>query len=262
MREPRRRILPARRPAAGRIPGSISALWIHGSIGIGPAGSAVPRLNSHRRAQRGGQHDDHKSRSHPDVPADLDGTAIRGATEAGPTGSGPPCWWPSSSRQHLPGPGDPDRRRAGRRPGRLPLPRAACRAGRLVLGDGPGLAAGPGHADPRPCHLVRVRRASRAPSTRSCTRSADDGRCARARPGSSQNLTGDVSGFAPPGDIHRVRNYGDGRGHLAACLRGRHLPAGQQHPPGLRPAGTRARARLTERRAQSVPPSCPAPRAG
>jgi predicted metal-dependent enzyme (double-stranded beta helix superfamily) len=27
--------------------------------------------------------------------------------------------------------------------------------------------------------------------------------------GSSDNFTGDVSGFAPPGDIHRVRNVGD-----------------------------------------------------
>jgi 3-mercaptopropionate dioxygenase len=28
--------------------------------------------------------------------------------------------------------------------------------------------------------------------------------------GRSENLTGEVSGFAPPGDIHRVRNSGDG----------------------------------------------------
>jgi predicted metal-dependent enzyme (double-stranded beta helix superfamily) len=28
--------------------------------------------------------------------------------------------------------------------------------------------------------------------------------------GSSTNVVGDVSGFAPPGDIHRVRNSGDG----------------------------------------------------
>ena len=27
--------------------------------------------------------------------------------------------------------------------------------------------------------------------------------------GSNPNLTGGVSGFAPPGDIHRVRNVGD-----------------------------------------------------
>jgi predicted metal-dependent enzyme (double-stranded beta helix superfamily) len=33
---------------------------------------------------------------------------------------------------------------------------------------------------------------------------------AAGRPlGSSDNFTGDVSGFAPPGDIHRVRNVGD-----------------------------------------------------
>jgi 3-mercaptopropionate dioxygenase len=29
------------------------------------------------------------------------------------------------------------------------------------------------------------------------------------RQGSADNYTGDVSGFAPPGDIHRVRNAGD-----------------------------------------------------
>jgi 3-mercaptopropionate dioxygenase len=38
---------------------------------------------------------------------------------------------------------------------------------------------------------------------------ADDGR--RLVPaGSAQNATGEVSGFAPPGDIHRVRNTGAG----------------------------------------------------
>jgi 3-mercaptopropionate dioxygenase len=31
-----------------------------------------------------------------------------------------------------------------------------------------------------------------------------------ARAGDSENRTGEVSGFAPPGDIHRVRNIGDG----------------------------------------------------
>jgi 3-mercaptopropionate dioxygenase len=30
------------------------------------------------------------------------------------------------------------------------------------------------------------------------------------RAGRADNRTGDVSGFAPPGDIHRVRNIGDG----------------------------------------------------
>jgi predicted metal-dependent enzyme (double-stranded beta helix superfamily) len=38
---------------------------------------------------------------------------------------------------------------------------------------------------------------------------ADGGR-RLARAGSAQNTTGQVSGFAPPGDIHRVRNTGDG----------------------------------------------------
>ena len=38
---------------------------------------------------------------------------------------------------------------------------------------------------------------------------ADDGR--RLVPaGSAENTTGQVSGFAPPGDIHRVRNAGAG----------------------------------------------------
>ena len=35
-----------------------------------------------------------------------------------------------------------------------------------------------------------------------------DGRSLREA-GRSQNLAGEVSGFAPPGDIHRVRNGGD-----------------------------------------------------
>src|ERR1700727_1769430 len=35
-----------------------------------------------------------------------------------------------------------------------------------------------------------------------------DGRALREA-GPSQNLTGEVGGFAPPGDIHRVRNCGD-----------------------------------------------------
>jgi predicted metal-dependent enzyme (double-stranded beta helix superfamily) len=38
---------------------------------------------------------------------------------------------------------------------------------------------------------------------------ADDGR-SLVRTGSSRNVTGQVSGFAPPGDIHRVRNTGTG----------------------------------------------------
>lgn len=38
---------------------------------------------------------------------------------------------------------------------------------------------------------------------------ADDGR-SLVQAGSWENATGEVSGFAPPGDIHRVRNVGDG----------------------------------------------------
>jgi 3-mercaptopropionate dioxygenase len=38
---------------------------------------------------------------------------------------------------------------------------------------------------------------------------ADNGQ-SLMRAGSADNLTGEVSGFAPPGDIHRVRNVGDG----------------------------------------------------
>jgi len=37
---------------------------------------------------------------------------------------------------------------------------------------------------------------------------AEDGQALREA-GRSQNLAGEVSGFAPPGDIHRVRNCGD-----------------------------------------------------
>lgn len=38
---------------------------------------------------------------------------------------------------------------------------------------------------------------------------APDGR-GLVRAGDAENRTGEVSGFAPPGDIHRVRNVGDG----------------------------------------------------
>src|SRR5688572_24629284 len=37
----------------------------------------------------------------------------------------------------------------------------------------------------------------------------DDGRGCLVEAGDSSNPTGEVSGFAPPGDIHRVRNVGD-----------------------------------------------------
>jgi predicted metal-dependent enzyme (double-stranded beta helix superfamily) len=36
----------------------------------------------------------------------------------------------------------------------------------------------------------------------------EDGSCLR-EVGRGQSVTGEVSGFAPPGDIHRVRNWGD-----------------------------------------------------
>jgi 3-mercaptopropionate dioxygenase len=38
---------------------------------------------------------------------------------------------------------------------------------------------------------------------------ADDGQ-SLLRAGQADNVTGEVTGFAPPGDIHRVRNVGDG----------------------------------------------------
>jgi predicted metal-dependent enzyme (double-stranded beta helix superfamily) len=38
----------------------------------------------------------------------------------------------------------------------------------------------------------------------------DDERGCLVEAGTKTNATGDVSGFAPPGDIHRVRNAGDG----------------------------------------------------
>lgn len=37
-----------------------------------------------------------------------------------------------------------------------------------------------------------------------------DGGACLAEVGSNENAAGEVSGFAPPGDIHRVRNCGDG----------------------------------------------------
>jgi 3-mercaptopropionate dioxygenase len=37
----------------------------------------------------------------------------------------------------------------------------------------------------------------------------DEGRDCLVEAGTKTNETGDVSGFAPPGDIHRVRNVGD-----------------------------------------------------
>ena len=64
----------------------------------------------------------------------------------------------------------------------------------------PGLAARPDHPHPRPRHLVRRSASSRASSTRSCSTPTSTWSA------SSDNHVGDVSGFAPPGDIHRVHN--------------------------------------------------------
>jgi 3-mercaptopropionate dioxygenase len=54
--------------------------------------------------------------------------------------------------------------------------------------------------------------------------------------GITVNATGDVSGFAPPGDIHRVRNARQPHRHLDSHLRDRRLPAGLERPARLRPA--------------------------
>ena len=50
-----------------------------------------------------------------------------------------------------------------------------------------------------------------------------------------------MSGFAPPGDIHRVRNAGDGNGDLDPPLRDGRLPDRHERSALLRPLG-RARA--------------------
>jgi hypothetical protein len=63
---------------------------------------------------------------------------------------------------------------------------------------------------------------------------ADGGRALRLT-ARNVNQAGAVSSFAPPGDIHRVRNAGEGRGHIHARLRRRHLPPRQQHPPRIHP---------------------------
>src|SRR5215216_2410097 len=55
-------------------------------------------------------------------------------------------------------PGRPDRRAPARLTRRLLRPQPVRRAGRLVLDRRPGLAARPAHPDPRPRHLVRLRR--------------------------------------------------------------------------------------------------------
>ena len=65
---------------------------------------------------------------------------------------------------------------------------------------------GPGHADPRPRDLVRLRghAGQRARGPVHAARSTAGWR----RPGSSVSRAGDVTGLVPPGDIHRVRNDG------------------------------------------------------
>ena len=100
--------------------------------------------------------------------------------------------------------GRADRGSAERRPASLPDPRAVHRAGRELLGAGTRVAAGSDDADPRPRHVVRLRR---DPGRRA--RGAVHARRRLPRTGGRDaNRTGDVGGFAPPGDIHRVRNAG------------------------------------------------------
>jgi hypothetical protein len=56
----------------------------------------------------------------------------------------------------------------------------------------------------------------------------DEGYECLVEAGSSANRTGDVSGFAPPGDIQRVRNAGDG----TDALPDRHERSALLRPPG------------------------------
>ena len=55
--------------------------------------------------------------------------------------------------------------------------------------------------------------------------------------GSNSNPAGDVSGFAPPGDIHRVRNAGDDVAISIHVYGDRRLPDRLERPALLRPAG-------------------------
>jgi hypothetical protein len=50
----------------------------------------------------------------------------------------------------------------------------------------------------------------------------------------SNNQVGDVSGFAPPGDIHRVHNTSETTAISIPRLRHRHHPHRLQRPPLLR----------------------------
>jgi len=70
----------------------------------------------------------------------------------------------------------------------------------------------------------------------------DDGGECLVPVGRNRNTTGDVGGFAPPGDIHRVRNAGDPHRHLDPRLRDRPLPDRLRRPAVLRPpSATRLR---------------------
>jgi hypothetical protein len=72
----------------------------------------------------------------------------------------------------------------------------------IVLDRSPGLAARAGHPHPRPRHLVRPgRHTGRRDEERF---DADLNLLA-----TNENEVGHVSGLAPPGDIHRVRNIAD-----------------------------------------------------
>ena len=70
----------------------------------------------------------------------------------------------------------------------------------------PRLAPWAGDADPRSRHLVCVR--SRPGRGARGADLLDEERGCLVAAGARTNREGDVSGFAPPGDIHRVRNVG------------------------------------------------------
>ena len=105
-------------------------------------------------------------------------------------------------RGRLPGPGPALSRGSSRATRRLPDAPGARRARRVVLGRGDGLAARPADVDPRPPRLVR----DRGPAGHRVR-----GGLPRTAPGDHLEVVarnaspaGTVSGFAPPGDIHRV----------------------------------------------------------
>ena len=97
-------------------------------------------------------------------------------------------------------------RAATRRPGGVPQPRPAHRAGRVFLDRGARLATGTGDADPRPRDVVRLhRRPGRgvrgAVHARRGERDARRGRLEHERDRLGERLRA-------AGDIHRVRNVG------------------------------------------------------